>query len=111
MVLIRPVGLNKRPTLLMALPPKKKEADHGALSSPFMRIPRLPVDVARDLLDLGLRDIFELQGRAPEVLFDELRRLKPATPANRLQYFRLAVYFAETPQPESNKLYPDAWRD
>jgi hypothetical protein len=45
------------------------------------------------------------------VLYDELCRLKPATPASRLQYFRLAVYFAETPQPESAKLYPDAWRD
>ena len=33
------------------LPPKKKEADYAALASPFMRIPRLPVDVARDLLD------------------------------------------------------------
>ncbi len=95
----------------MPLPPKKKETDHAALASPFMRIPRLPVDVARDLLDLGLRDVFELQGRAPEVLFEELRRRKPATPANRLQYFRLAVYFAETPQPEGSKLHPDVWRD
>jgi len=95
----------------MKPPPKKKEADYAALSSPFMRIPRLPVEVARDLLDLGLRDIFELQGRAPEVLFEDLQRLKPGTPANKLRFFRLAVYFAETPQPEGNKLHPDAWRD
>lgn len=90
---------------------KKKETDHAALASTFMRIPRLPVEVARDLLDLGLRDVFELQGRAPEVLFEELRRRKPAAPANRLQYFRMAVYFAETPQPEGKRLHPDAWRD
>ncbi len=93
------------------LPKKKKEADYAALASPFMRIPRLPVEVARDLLDLGLRDIFELQGRAPEVLFEDLQRLKPGVPATRLRFFRLAVYFAETPQPEGRKLHPDAWRD
>jgi len=91
--------------------PKKKEADYTALSSPFMRIPRLPVEVARDLLDLGLRDVYELQGRAPEVLFAELQKLKPGTLPSKLRFFRLAVYFAETPQPEGNKLHPDAWRD
>ncbi len=96
---------------MMPPPQKKKETDHAALSSNFMRIPRLPVEVARDLLDLGLRDVFELRGRAPEVLFEELRRRKPATPDNRLQYFRLAVYFAETPQPEGRLLHPSAWRD
>jgi hypothetical protein len=95
----------------MSIPPKKKEADYTALASPFMRIPRLPVEVARDLLDLGLRDIFELQGRAPEALFEDLLRLKPGTPVNRIRFFRLAVYFAETPQPEGYKLHPDAWRD
>ena len=95
----------------MTTPPKKKEADYGALSSAFMRIPRLPVEVARDLLDLGLRDIFELQGRDPEVLYENLQRLKPGTPATRLRFIRLAVYFAETPQPERHKLHPDAWRD
>jgi hypothetical protein len=95
----------------MAPPKKKKEPDYAALSSPFMRIPRMPVEVARDLLDLGLRDIFELQGRAPEVLFEELQRLKPDAPSSRLQFFRLAVYFAETPQPEGHKLHPSAWRD
>jgi hypothetical protein len=92
-------------------PKKKKEVDHTALGSPFMRIPRLPVEVARDFLDLGLRDIFELRGRAPEVLFADVRRLKPATPASHLPFFRLAVYFAETPEPERGKLHPDAWRD
>jgi hypothetical protein len=95
----------------MKTQPKKKEADYAALASPFMRIPRLPVDVARDLLDLGLRDVFELQGRAPEVLFEEIRRRRPAIPSSHLRFFRLAVYFAETPNPEGRKLHPDAWLD
>jgi len=93
------------------VPQKKKETDYGALASPFMRIPRMPVAVARDLLDLGLRDIYELQGRAPEVLFQELKKKKPKTPDTHLAFLRLAVYFAENPQPERGKLHPDAWRD
>jgi hypothetical protein len=95
----------------MPAPPKKKKTDHAALHSPFLRIPRLPVEVARDLLDLGLREIYQLHGRAPESLFMELRKKKPAAPADRLAYFRLAVYFAETPEPEQAKLHPDAWRE
>jgi hypothetical protein len=90
-------------------PEKKKKADYAALQSPFMRIPRMPVDVARDLLDLGMREIYELQGRAPEALFMELRRRRPNAPADRLVWFRLAVYFAETPEPEREKLHPSAW--
>jgi hypothetical protein len=91
-------------------PPPKKKTDYAALQSPFMRIPRLPVEVARDLLDLGLQEVYELQGRAPEALLMELRRKKPAAPDSRLAYFRLAVYFAETPEPEQNKLHPAAWQ-
>ncbi len=95
----------------MRPPNKKKEADYAALASPFMRIPRLPVVVARDLLDLGLREVYELQGRAPEVLLAEMRRIKPATPDSHLPFLRLAVYFAENPQPERDKMHPEAWRD
>ncbi len=95
----------------MPAPEKKKKVDSAALQSSFMRIPRLPADVARDLLDLGLREIYELQGRAPEALFTELRRRKPAALADRLAWFRLAVYFAETPEPERAKLHPTAWQD
>jgi hypothetical protein len=60
---------------------------------------------------LGLREIYELQGRAPEVLFAEVRRLRPGTPESRLPLFRLAVYFAENPEPEREKLRPEAWAD
>ena len=94
----------------MPKPKEKKKADLAALQSPFMRIPRLPVEVARDLLDLGFHEIYELQGRAPESLFADLRRCKPAAPADHLVWFRLVVYFAETPEPERGKLHPEAWR-
>ena len=88
---------------------KKKKADVEALSSPFMRIPRLPVEAARDLLDLGYSQVYEISGRSPETLFSEILKKRPGTPRDRLAAFRLAVYVAETPEPDRNKLYPGAW--
>ncbi len=90
--------------------PKKKKADHEALSSAFMRVPRLPVDAARDLLDLGYSQLYEIAGRAPETLYDEICKRRPETPRDRLAAFRLAVYFAENPtNPDKNKLHLTAW--
>lgn len=79
----------------MALP-KKKETDYAALQSPFMLIPRMKVEVARDLIDLGLTQTYHLQGRSPEVLFEALRKRRPQTPEDRLLFLRMAVHFAET---------------
>ncbi|HAY99189.1 MAG TPA: hypothetical protein DCY38_00140, partial [Opitutae bacterium] len=53
---------------------KKKKVDYEALNSALMRIPRMNVEVARNLLDIGIREIYELQGRAPEILFEEVCR-------------------------------------
>jgi hypothetical protein len=88
---------------------KKKKADVEALSSPFMRIPRLPVDAARDLLDLGFLQTYEIAGRSPETLYAEICKKRPDTPPDRLAAFRLAVYVAENPNPDKNKLYLTAW--
>ena len=38
---------------------KKKKIDYVALNSPFMRIPRMDVRVARALLDMGIKEVFE----------------------------------------------------
>ena len=75
-----------------------------------MRIPRMNVATARDLLDLGFKEIYELEGRSPESLFVELQKRKELVPANRLQYLRLAVYFAEVTEPDPKKLHPDVFR-
>ena len=90
---------------------KKKKVDREALASPLMRVPRMDVRAARDLLDLGIRELYELQGRSPEALFEDAKARKPDLPEHRLPYFRLAVYFAETEEPEQHKLHPEAWMD
>jgi hypothetical protein len=88
---------------------KKKKVDYEALSSALMRIPRMDVAAARNLLDLGIREIYDLQGRAPEILFEEVRKKNEEVPSDRIRYFRMAVYYAETETPDVSKLHPDAW--
>lgn len=89
---------------------RKKKADIEALSSSFMRVPRLPVEAARDLIDLGYTDVYQIAGRSPETLLAEIRKKRPGTPADRLGAFRLAVYVAENGDNlDRNKLYPGAW--
>lgn len=88
---------------------KKKKVDYEALNSALMRIPRMDVAAVRSLLDIGIREIYELDGRAPEILFEEARTRKPAIPAEQVRYFRMAVYYAETENPEPQRLHPDQW--
>lgn len=93
----------------MAIEKKKKKVDYEALNSALMRIPRMEVAVARCLIDLGIREIFDLRGRAPEVLFEEARAKNPAIPDDRIRYIRMAVYYAEEDNPEPRMLHPDQW--
>ena len=89
---------------------KKKKVDYEALNSSLMRIPRMDVAAARSLLDLGVREIFELQGRAPEVLFEEARAKNPDIPEDRDSLFSHGSILCETTEPDSNRLHPDCWR-
>jgi hypothetical protein len=88
---------------------KKKKVDYEALNSPFMRIPGMPVWGARALIDSGYFEIFEIQGRSAESLMEDLRKKYPETPNDRLSIFRLAIYYAETENPDSKLLTPQAW--
>ncbi|MDQ8193880.1 helix-hairpin-helix domain-containing protein [Coraliomargarita sp. SDUM461004] len=88
---------------------KKKKVDYEALNSALMRIPRMDVVVARSLLDMGIREIYDLQGRAPEILFEEARKRSDTLFDTHIRYFRMAVYYAESESPEVSKLHPDEW--
>ncbi|NCG08264.1 MAG: Pathogenicity locus [Verrucomicrobia bacterium] len=74
-----------------------------------MQIPRMSVEATRNLLDLGIREVFQLQGRAPEVLFEDALEKNEGLPADRVRFFRMAVYYAETEQPDPKQLHPDFW--
>lgn len=88
----------------------KKKVDYEALNSALMRIPKMNVAAARDLMDLGITETFHLCGRAPEVIFEEAKSKNPSIPDDRIGYFRMAVYYAESDSPDPAKLHPDAWR-
>ena len=90
---------------------KKKKVDREALASPMMRIPRMDVRAARDLIDIGVRELYQLQGRSAESLFEDLKAKKPETPEYRLPYFRMAIYFAEHEDPDPKLLHPTEWEE
>ncbi|HAV13276.1 MAG TPA: Pathogenicity locus [Opitutae bacterium] len=90
-------------------PQKKKKVDYEALNSSLMRIPRMEVAAARSLIDIGIREIYDLQGRSPEVLMEDAKKKNPEIPQDRIRYFRMAVYFAETDVPDASKLHPAEW--
>lgn len=93
----------------MAAPKREKKVDYEALNSAFMRIPRMKIDVARHLLDLGLTQIYELAGRAPESLLSEIQARAASPRPDVIAYLRMAVYFAENQPPDTRKLYPTEW--
>ena len=90
---------------------KKKKVDREALSSPMMRIPRMDVLVARDLIDIGMKELYQLRGRSAESLFEEIQKIREDTPEYRLAYLRMAIYYAENDQPDPKLLHPQEWQD
>ena len=89
---------------------KKKKLDKEAMASSMMRIPRMDVRVARDLIDIKVKETYQLQGRAPESLFEEIKKLRPDTPEWRIPYIRMAVYYAENEEHDPARLHPQAWQ-
>lgn len=90
---------------------KRKKIDHAALASPLMRIPKMDVHVARDLIDIGIKELYEIQGRSAESLFEEIKKMRSATPIYRLSYLRMAIYFAENENADPKMLHPSMWVD
>ena len=74
----------------------KKKVDYAALTSPFMRVPRMNVRAARALLDMGFVELYQLRGRDPESLFADYAKIAKKPAPELLAYFKLAVDFAES---------------
>ena len=74
---------------------KKKGVDYGALRSSFMQIPSIKVETARALLNLGYKDIFEVQGRDSNILFEECIKSMPETQNWILDDLKIIVNFPE----------------
>lgn len=77
-----------------------------------MQIPKMDIASARDLLDIDINDIFELEGRSPETLFEAIKKHKSEVDPKRLWYIRMAVYFAENKNHlDGKKMSPWAWSE
>lgn len=92
-------------------PEKRKKVDYEALSSSFMRIPKMDIATARSLINLGYKESFQLIGISPEVLFEEIKKKTPNISKEVLYKLRMAVYFLENPDCDPKKMNPLAWTD
>ena len=89
---------------------KKQKIDYNALNSSLMRIPQMKIEIARALLNLGIKEKYELNGRCPKALFEKAKEKNPKISEDYLPYFRLAVYCAENEKPEKAYLSVEAWK-
>ncbi len=78
----------------------------------LMRIPGVGKSIASDLLNINITCIEDLQGKDPQELYDRSNEYAGVVQDRCLLYvFRCAVYFAENPNPEPEKLKWWRWKD
>lgn len=90
---------------------KKKKVDYEALQSSFMQIPQMKVDIARGLLDAGFTEGYELSGRAPEVILEQITAANSdlKTIPDLKERIQIGVYFMENEDYDPQKLKISYW--
>ena len=84
----------------------------SAVLKDFRCIPGVGKTTALDLWNLGLRGVDELRGRDPQALYEATEALAGMHVDRCVLYvYRCAVYFAETANPEPEKLKWWNWKD
>ncbi len=88
------------------------QAPDPAVLKDFRRIPGVGKSIAVDLWSLGLRGVDDLRGRDPQALYERLEELAGQHVDRCMLYvLRCAVYFAETPDPDPERLKWWNWKD
>lgn len=78
----------------------------------LMIIPGVGKVIAGDLHSIGIKDVSDLKGKDPEDLFNKSNRFAGIVQDRCLLYvFRCAVYYAENPKPDLEKLKWWNWKD
>ena len=73
-------------------------------------IPGIGKSIARDLIDIGIRQVNDLKGKDPQELYEHSNRVAGCTQDKCLLYvFRCAVYYAETPPGKREKQKLNWW--
>lgn len=80
--------------------------------SDLQTIPGVGKSIAQDLRDIGIHCVEDLKGKDPQALFDASNKHVGKVQDRCLLYvFREAVYFAQTPNPDPEKLKWWNWKD
>lgn len=80
--------------------------------SDLQKIPGVGPNIAADLEAIGIHSVGDLRGKDPEALYARDSLQKGFTEDKcQLYVFRCAVYFAETDNPEPEKLKWWYWKD
>lgn len=75
-------------------------------------IPGVGKSIAEDLRNIGVQAVVDLKGKDPEKLFEMSNRFEGKVQDRCLLYvYREAVYFAENPNPDPEKLKWWNWKD
>ena len=78
----------------------------------LQNIPGVGKSIAEDLRNIGIHSIADLKGKNPEKLYEASNNFVHQVQDRCLLYvFREAVYFAETPHPDPEKLKWWNWKD
>ncbi|MDD5944491.1 MAG: helix-hairpin-helix domain-containing protein [Clostridia bacterium] len=80
--------------------------------SELLKIPGVGKETEKDLMKLGYNTIESLKNADPQQMYDEMCRIS-GTKLDRcvLYVFRCAVYYAETENPDKEKLKWWNWKD
>jgi hypothetical protein len=86
---------------------------NGKISKNGLRtIPGIGESIAGDLRDIGICSVADLKGKNPQKLYEASNRFAGKTQDRCLLYvFREAVYFAEHPNPDPERLKWWHWKD
>ena len=82
------------------------------ITDELQTIPGVGKNIAEDLRNIGVHSVVDLKGKDPEKLFEASNCFEGKIQDRCLLYvFREAVYFAETKNPEPEKLKWWNWKD
>ncbi|NOY22970.1 MAG: pathogenicity locus [Acidobacteria bacterium] len=90
----------------------KPENSEAAAIRELKQIPGVGDSIALDLVEMGIHRVADLAGKDPEALYTRRCVMQGCKLDQCLLYvFRCAVYFAETADPDPEKLKWWNWKD
>ncbi len=89
-----------------------KKSEEESILKDLQTIPGVGPKLSMDFLKVGIKEVSELKGREPEDLYQRVCAARVDKNCRCILYVcRAAVYFAETPHPEPEKLNWWYWKD